>query len=724
MEYPIETNMVFEREKDHSLFRVIHNDGNRLWIVDMKEKDSKPVTPKECAMMELSHMIAEKTVVPARRDPYRELSYSLETDGESLKERTRRYDAVMSRWKNDEDKMRFLFRETRTEIYKELAEELDVSFSTAKRIMSRFWIRGMSPWAVGDESGVKRRGKQKQGKKTGRKTAYRHVMTEEDRENCLEAKELFYYRGRTTYNDTYDWMLDQHYTEKDPVTGALFYSDFSKTPSFDQFYKVMRDNRDIETEITRKLSKAEYDNNYKPSYQSGMADLFGVGSRVEIDLCHLCIYLVSSYDRLTLIGMPSMFTAIDCFSGLILGYVITLENESWPATADTIIAMLTRENLTGSASGKEIPGEKRNVHHMPAKIVCDNGPSKSKNIKKLEQLFHGELFEFTRSYHGRDKPFVERSHGSAKRFLRNKNFPGVVPADFNARTCADPKDSAAFTLPDLEKAMLAYVVKQNNRKLDDHPLKNIILREQKEEGKAEGITPQIIYDWCLRNGMSEMTPVSDDELVFIKKLLLPYVDGETRVLRDSIPFKKLHYVPERPEDYSYLENRAGAKVEVNYDPACVDRLYVSCEGRIFPFILRNDCREYFGRGISFKEYDMLRKSGEAALKETEPEDHLENAEFLKEIEKEIGKAKSRKPKVHRTKKQTRKVSEDLRRKEADSVRYGKDETPEIEVVIKDNNDEYSWRPKEKESTRDKVLRKHREKRKWMEAEEKKKKAAD
>ena len=121
MEYPIETNMVFEREKDHSLFRVIHNDGNRLWIVDMKEKDSKPVTPKECAMMELSHMIAEKTVVPARRDPYRELSYSLETDGESLKERTRRYDAVMSRWKNDEDKMRFLFRETRTEIYKELA---------------------------------------------------------------------------------------------------------------------------------------------------------------------------------------------------------------------------------------------------------------------------------------------------------------------------------------------------------------------------------------------------------------------------------------------------------------------------------------------------------------------------------------------------------------------------------------------------------------------------
>lgn len=100
-------------------------------------------------------------------------------------------------------------------------------------------------------------------------------------------------------------------------------------PTLSQYKYFLQQEVEIAEKLRKQTSKHDFDNNIAPLVGSSIEKAMGPGSRFEIDATIADIYLVSDKDPSLIIGRPTLYTVVDTFSRVIVGFYVGMESPSY-----------------------------------------------------------------------------------------------------------------------------------------------------------------------------------------------------------------------------------------------------------------------------------------------------------------------------------------------------------------------------------------------------------
>ncbi len=178
-------------------------------------------------------------------------------------------------------------------------------------------------------------------KKLGRKRKFNHVVeigeginvNEDIKKIFRSAISQFYYNPKETSLQTaYNLMLKNWFVEdyeyENGIKKPILVSQDQK-PTYAQFHYFYNKEKDIRKKITSRKGRSAYELTHRAILGSSTVEVFGPGSRYEIDATVADVYLVSRFNRNNIIGRPIIYVVIDVFSRMIAGLYVGLEGPSW-----------------------------------------------------------------------------------------------------------------------------------------------------------------------------------------------------------------------------------------------------------------------------------------------------------------------------------------------------------------------------------------------------------
>lgn len=225
---------------------------------------------------------------------------------------------------------------------KEIADESGTSSTKIKKLLSRYWQRGMTKNAMLPDysnSGGKGKTKTLNKAKVGRP---RKVSISNEYQTGInitnEVKVQFehainkYYRASNNYSlkDVYNFILRDFYSDRYKENGEMKYRiwDATRIPSYHQFYYWFKKLEDPKKDIQFRKSTKEYELKYRPILSDSKSETNGPGTRFQVDATIADIYLVSSLDVNKVIGRPVIYAVLDVYSRIITGLYVGLEGPS------------------------------------------------------------------------------------------------------------------------------------------------------------------------------------------------------------------------------------------------------------------------------------------------------------------------------------------------------------------------------------------------------------
>ncbi|GER68380.1 hypothetical protein BpJC4_28510 [Weizmannia acidilactici] len=210
---------------------------------------------------------------------------------------------------------------------KEIAEELHVTPTKIKKLLSRYWQRGMNKNAMlpdYSKSGGKGKIKTLSNEKVGRP---RRVTIDGEYRSGInitdEVKVQFehainkYYRKSNNYTlrDVYHFVLRDFYSDRFKVNGEYQYRiwDADRIPSYDQFYYWFKKFEDPKKDMQFRKSVKEYELKHRPLLSNSKVETNGPGTRFQIDATIADVYIVSAFDVNRIIGRPVVYAVIDVY---------------------------------------------------------------------------------------------------------------------------------------------------------------------------------------------------------------------------------------------------------------------------------------------------------------------------------------------------------------------------------------------------------------------------
>ncbi len=267
---------------------------------------------------------------------------------------------------------------------------------------------------------------------------------------------------------------------------------------------------------------------------------------IQIDHTPLDIQVVSEIDRKP-IGRPYITVALDVYSRTVYGIYISLDPPSYYSVGQAIYMGLINKNYYLETLG--IDGE-WNVHGLPANIHTDNAAEfDGTNLEKFCMTLGINLV-----YRPVGKPFYG---GHVERFIKtlNKelhNVSGTTFSNTKEKREYDPEKEAVFTLKELEKFIVYWIVNYYHQKPHDG---------------LQGLTPYEKFKDGLSKSSHGIRTLSQDELRRARILLLK--SDYRSVSKEGIRFKDLHYYSDILVRYAG-DNK---KYEIKYDPKDITKIY-------------------------------------------------------------------------------------------------------------------------------------------------------
>lgn len=453
-----------------------------------------------------------------------------------------------------------------------------------------------------------------------------------------------YYAKNEKFNlrKAYDKMLTECFCEKvtDDVTGAVKIIpkkvvNGNTFPTFNQFKYWFDQNTDLLDIKRRRASAKIYDKDMRGYISTSNAEVWGPGSRYQIDATILDLYIVSRHDRSRIIGRPVLYVIIDVFSRMIVGMYVGIEGPSW------VTAMMALENCVADKQaycakyGIHIEPEDWPCHHLPAKLLGDRGEIASKIIDTLSNNFRVEI-ENTAPYRADWKGIVEQQFKLLPAHFK-PFVEGYIQSDFRARGGQDYRLDAELDLDQITKILIHCVLTNNNQ----HQLLNYDKDHDLSKANIPAV-PLDLWNWGIKNKSGYLRTYPAEEVRF--SLL---ITGNASVTKQGIYFKKEYYtcplaMQERWFDKARQDKRWS--IEVRYDPRDMDVIY---------FINPNDSdlievcnktprsREYLG--LSEWEIGQAQLAKQQVEEAHKPVEQMGKLELLVEIEKIAAEAKAMKP---------------------------------------------------------------------------------
>ncbi|SAK74382.1 integrase catalytic subunit [Caballeronia catudaia] len=325
---------------------------------------------------------------------------------------------------------------------------------------------------------------------------------------------------------------------------------------------------------------------------------------VVLDATIADVYLLSSFDRISVVGRPTVYLAIDTFSRLIVGIYVGFEPPSWVAAMMLLTNVVTPKVAYCAQFGIFIAADQWPCHHMPTTLFGDKGEMMKVRAGQLLSSEFGIHIENAPSGRPDAKSIVELRFNIIQRpwgaFL-----PGYVDKEYDERGSRDPRQDAALTLHEFTQIMILAVLRHNAAPISNFPpIPDLV---------AEGGAPTPLELWSYgiasTGGM-----LRNDSIETVRRYVLPR-DTAT-VTHKGIEFGKYYYLcpPARDGNWLIKGRDSTWSVEIAFDPSNLDCIYLCEEGRFEKCTKAGTNSRYVEcEGASMAERNVLEERQKANL---------------------------------------------------------------------------------------------------------------
>ncbi|BCC09774.1 TPA: Mu transposase C-terminal domain-containing protein [Bacillus cereus] len=614
------------------------DEGNVIcYTIDMEKKSTIPIKRK---ISDLQQLHTEQLLSLIKSDPYGFIYQDEEQLSEKSKQlRDERWKCIKSIASQEPD---IYESDKRGRLIREAIAKTGKNKRLFYKYLVQYWQRGKVKNALLPdyrESGGKGKEKTYKDKKNGRRRKFENVIgegiiiTDEIKRVFGISVQRFYHTAKKNpLATTYKLMMEtffvaSHRYENGVKKPILLEQD--KLPTLRQFKFWYEKNYKAEEKLRKRKGNRKYELNHRAVLGTSVGDLYGPGTKYQIDATVADVYLVSSFNRNWIIGRPIIYVVIDVFSRMVVGLYVGLEGPSWFGAMMALANTASDKVSYCKKYGIDVTKEEWDCHYLPQTLLADRGELEGYNVERLINAFHIKV-ENTPPYRADWKGIVEQHfriiNTKVKPFL-----PGTVDTTVKVRGDRDYRLDATLTLEEFTSVIIKCVLHHNNH----HWLKNYNQDEMMIEDEVSFI-PRELWNWGIKNRSGKLRSYSEN---IVKLHLLP--TAKARVTYKGIEFKKMRFSSETAlkENWFGEAREKSWQIPICYDPRDMSHIYLPSEdGRNYEMAtLLDHHKKYSGKTIEEVEYyfnsELLKEQSFAH------EELQQSVDLVSDIEHIVQKAK-------------------------------------------------------------------------------------
>lgn len=617
----IVVNSVIERLSENNeiedLLRVLWIDAELENVVVMSIKDLKekrmPIIIKYVVLTE--EIAGGKSRIIEFDEDIQLLSPDEDYLEKYRENRNRRWELIKEIAQREPD---IYISKTRGKLLKEAHLATGKPIKVIKDYLLKYWFHGKSINGLLDNylscggPGKGRVYKQKPGPNS----TNRYIVTEADTEIFKSAIRIFHIRQGMNISTTHERMCETFYKRgyyrKYSVRVPIV--DPDRSPSLRQFRYWYTNNTSAFGREENKRGKRRATMSARPLVGNASERASCVGAVYEVDATRSDIIL-TSFDRKTILGKPTLYVVLDVFSRLVVGYHVSLASESWFEAMVAVDHAATNKVEFCARYGIQIKEEDWPCQALPQSLVGDRGELKAQMSERFVNLNVDVLN--APSYRGDLKPYVE-SHFHITNETIRQLLSGSTEAKQLVRGDYDPARESAWTIEEFNRFLIVFFLTYNKSALskDYVPTKDMFV-DQVE------LTPLKVWNWG--KGRKLLHEKTTDEL---RHNLLPR--GIGKVTRFGIEFKNLFYTSQLGINEGWFEgNGLGIdgkrEVEISYDPRNCSSIFIKRGKKLVSCFLTGRSKEF--ENLHFEETNKIFEYRDNQIKEQEKNEKQHRAEL-------------------------------------------------------------------------------------------------
>lgn len=569
----IHINQVFQYSCNSKRIRVIDIQESYVYIVDIDTTSAMP-TQELYTSLETDIIQGELLAVS---DPYVKAILDNELTEVQFQKREKDWDIVEKFIIPNMNNL--LKKKGREKKISEIVMQTGLGKTKIKKILSRYWQRGMSKNAMlpdyinsGGRGKEKTLSKEKAGRPR-RVTVSGEIQTginiTEEVKLQFEHSINKYYRKTNNYslNDVYHFILRDFYSDRYKENGEMRYRvwETNRIPSYHQFYYWFKKNEDPKKDIQFRKSAKEFEQKHRHLVSDSKSETNGPGTRFQVDATIADIYLVSSLAPNRIIGRPVVYALIDVYSRIITGLYVGLEGPSW------IGAMMALDNMVADKVefckryNIEIEDEQWPTNHLPEIILADRGEFEGYSVGNLINNLNIKI-ENTTAFRGDLKGIVEQKFRTLNGKVKQK-APGAIQKEYRERGDRDYRLDATLNLKEFTAIIITLVLHHNHKIIEKYPMEKEMI--------ADSIvpTPINLWNWGIKNRKGRLRRI---DRKILRLNVLPR--GKATISRAGIKFKNLQYGSRQAIEEQWYLRLKNKSIEIVYDPRNVEKIYIPHDG--------------------------------------------------------------------------------------------------------------------------------------------------
>lgn len=630
-------NEILQDSQKESTYRILWIDPKNVIIYILNLNDSKAF-PEKYLVSELTDLIIIgdwKKVV--------DTSYDVIVSEEYEK---KHYEMRDSAWAIIEELVKqepaIYEKFLRTKLIKVVQEKHEVSYPTIRKYLYKYWSRGKTPDALFPDyinSGAKGKNRNVGKSKRGRPPVYgaKGINVDEGTKKIFRlAIEKYYLTSKqNSLSAAYRFMLKEFYAENiyfEKGVEKVLLKDENALPTITQFkYWYQKEFNAPEVLIARKGEK-RFNKDHRAVLSTSQSEVFGPGSRYQIDATTADVYLLSEVNRNWIIGRPIVYLVMDVFSRMVVGMYVGLEGPSWTGAMMAMTNVVTDKKKYCAEYGIEINEDDWPSRYLPEILLADKGEFEGYNVERLVKAFNLHV-ENAASYRADWKGIVEKQFDLIQKKVKPL-LPGYVDVDYQERGAKDYRLDAKLTLREFTQILIKQVLQHNTK----HYLKTYIRDKDLVADDVEPI-PIELWNWGIKNRTGKLRAYPEE----IVKLQLLSRDKGT-VNYKGIQFKGISYSCDRAIKESWFENarmKGSWKIELAYDRRNMSHIYVVDDSNRYfeECYMLEASKRYEGLSLDdinyWRQYEKLMEKKQNINQLQKDVDYLADVEMIiKQAEKE------------------------------------------------------------------------------------------
>lgn len=622
-------NMLIRHEGKIKRIVFINQHSSILYVIEMEANRWVYPLSREQVLTD-SNLIIEEDLYLQRTVAEEDLSMA------EIKKRDQAWEIVQHVLNGVAHEEQIFITEYRETAIQKTLTLFDISYSSIKNYLLRFWKFGKTRYALlpnFHKCGAKGKEKKSSEKKRGRprQTVGKQGINVDDKVKQYFRTGLnrYYYKDKQlNLKTTYEMIIKDFYTVGKMTNGVTvpIIEDISKIPSYGQFLYWFNKNNNKKKEISTRFGSRVYHQKYRAIIGNSTQDAgSGPATLWQTDSTPLDVTVVSSFDRNKILTSPLLHLVVDSYSRCIMGFSLSFESlNSYSGAMMALYNSMTPKQEFCRRYGIEITNE-WDIHCIPSRILTDRGELNGKQIESAIKGL-GISIQNSPSYRPETKSIIEQAFNQ----LTQRIKPHIDGAKVNGKRIRergemDVRLRANLTIDEVTAIIIRCIIFYNNY----HVISDYVLDEEMIEAGVEKI-PRKIWEFGVSRYKGNLRVLPEFD---IKVNLFP--NDVALVTASGVKYKKMLYV----SDYSLRNNwfeRARTKtwkIKIWYDPRDLAHVYTSYEdkGGFHELTLVEHLSIYRGKDIH--EIEQIIKHQQNKDNENKERELQEKMKLFNEIEK-------------------------------------------------------------------------------------------